>query len=71
MSRPVVPGNTRPERRALLLGVGCPPTLLDEADELLKLLVTPVYVNKRWKVPAYLSEIQARRVVTRVRGGRR
>jgi hypothetical protein len=70
MTAPRVPGNTRTERRAMLTRVGCPAALLDDADRLLKVLVTPVYVNRAWKVPAHLSDIEARRVVRRVRADR-
>ena len=69
MTRPRVPGNTQRERRARLVRVGCPPGPLDRTDELLALLVTPMYVNRAWKVPAYLSDIEARRVVRQVRAG--
>lgn len=68
MSRPTVPGNTVRGRKQLLRDVDCPELLLDEAQEHLRILVTPVRVQSgEWKVMAYLSAITARQVVNRER----
>ncbi len=70
VSRPTVPGNTIRGRKELLRSVGCPEARLDEAQEHLRVLVTPVRVQSgEWKVMAYLSAMTARRVVNRERSG--